>query len=493
MTWEDQVMEEEEEPQMPDQAEAVYHDDAEIEGYVKEPEPPKEEKVYASAEILPQPGVDIAETYLFEPVVSAVHPCSIYCAAATRNMRWLFTGGDDGFIRKWDFAPSLNGVQMLTQNQRHGLVDSIQKGGVLLSAWENEEQSVPGDLPQSEDPSQAPAPKVSPVYSIDVQSEAVWCVTGLESGDINLWSVRHDEGHCQHVLRSHKKAVSVLRIAPGEQSLVSGSWDKRLLHWDLNTGSIVQEYEGLTSQITSACFSPSSAAANVSDGEDGAAQSAAAAPDSILMATSFDGSVCLYDVRDPVGGSVRRIDAKGLGSPPWALSACWSNDRRRIYVGRRDGSVDEIDFAEGRLLRKLKLPQNSGHVYNVSMMPNDRHLLCASYDNVRLWDLTKSSAPARKPLTPETSTPVPKDEMEIDPIKWEDDEEDGEGGVRVEKVGGGGNAGDGPVGVDDEPPEVPFAIVPGHHGGVISSLCEYFGWLLFGFDCVEMGLNAKAL
>ncbi|KAJ1546528.1 Transcription factor spt8, partial [Nowakowskiella sp. JEL0078] len=59
--------------------------------------------------------------------VLAVHPCSIFSICATKNMRWVFTGGDDGFIRKWDVISSFNGETPLSQTQRHGLVDLISK------------------------------------------------------------------------------------------------------------------------------------------------------------------------------------------------------------------------------------------------------------------------------------------------------------------------------------------------------------------------------
>ncbi|KAJ3055406.1 Transcription factor spt8 [Rhizophlyctis rosea] len=490
-----------------DEHEVAYPDDAEIDDYLVDKEGDKDEPegTYASAEVVMQPGVEIAESYGIDPLVSAVHPCGIYCAAATRNMRWVFTGGEDGFIRKWDFAQSLAGTATLTQNQRHGLVDSIQKAGVLVSAWENEVQPGPGDPPPPEDPALVVPPAVSPVYSIDVHSEAVWCVTGLENGNINLWSVRHDEGHCQHVLRAHSSAVSVLKIAPGERSLISGSWDKRLLHWDLDTGSIIREYQGPGSQITSACFSPSAIALGGSDPAD------TAAGDSVLMATSFDGSIFLYDLRDPAG-NVRKIDAKSCKSPPWAISACWSIDGKRIYCGRRDNNVDEIDFAEGLVLRKLKLPNNSQFVTNVSVMPNDRHLLCGSIDNIRMWDLTKSGETKRiekerdresssirpalpiKPAVKTDETAVKSEPMDEDGepvVRWED-EGDGDGVVDEMEVEGAGSAegsdnrdagaGDGERAGEkektgpqkkeepDEPPEVPFGIIPGHHGGVISHL-----------------------
>ena len=69
-------------------------------------------------------------------------------------------------------------------------------------------------------------PRISPIYSIDVHSEAVWCVTGTESGSINLFTVRHEEGKLIHVMRGHQSPVSVLKITPDERGLVSGSWDK---------------------------------------------------------------------------------------------------------------------------------------------------------------------------------------------------------------------------------------------------------------------------
>lgn len=38
-------------------------------------------------------------------------------------------------------------------------------------------------------------------------------------------------------------------------------------------------------------------------------------------------------------------------------------------------------------LRALRLPRGSGPVSSVAVMPNNRHIVCGSFDNVRLWDL----------------------------------------------------------------------------------------------------------
>ncbi|KAJ3210071.1 Transcription factor spt8 [Dinochytrium kinnereticum] len=280
----------------------------------------------------PQPNSLTCSSYEILPYVSAVHPCSIYSVAATKNMKWVFTGGDDGFIRKYDFFASFNGEGVLTQNQKHGLVDSIQKGGVLTSAWELEEisaqplQVVHGDenavKKEGDQQVPAPAPKVSPVYSLAVHSEAVWCVAGTEvvlaafttliiqSGNVNLYTVRHDEGQCHHVFRGHNRPVSVLVIDPLETALVTGSWDKKIILWDLNTGSQILEYRGLNSQLTSASFQPKPSAMNEEEMRSGSG-------DSLLMVTSFDGAINFYD-RRVNGESVRKFMPSGV--PPWAIS-----------------------------------------------------------------------------------------------------------------------------------------------------------------------------
>ena len=94
------------------------------------------------------------------------------------------------------------------------------------------------------------SPSISSVYSLAVQREGLWLLSGLESGGINLQSVRHDEGKQITCLRGHTSAVSVLNLALDEKSVLSGSWDKSVVDWDLNTGKVVRNFEGSGGQIS---------------------------------------------------------------------------------------------------------------------------------------------------------------------------------------------------------------------------------------------------
>ncbi|CAG8579771.1 1636_t:CDS:10 [Paraglomus occultum] len=395
-----------------------------------------------------QPFAAECSSYDIVPYVAAVHGCHVYAIDATKNMRWIFTGGDDGFVRKYDFFSSLNGKQILTQNQRHAHVESVQKAGVILSYWENEEQPLPTAPPtpvtngvsenqsqgqngtnhdrvnQSETSQPSPLPQSSAPPSVLLNTEPKLSpVYSLASGSINLYTVRHEEGRCHHVLRQHRRPVSVLKITQDEYGCVSGSWDKTVLYWDLNTGQVVREFAGHNSQISSISFrplvtpSPRSLSNENSlivpelpnDQEDTIIHS-----NNILMTTSIDGNCFLWDkrAREPIPRKLHPPER----TPPWTLSACWSADGSKIYCGRRNGTVDEWDFASGKCMRIFRMPSNSGPVSCVSGMPNGKHIVCSSTDNIRLWN-------------------VSTDEAELF-----------------------GTA-------------VPFLIVPGHHGGIISQIC----------------------
>lgn len=87
------------------------------------------------------------------------------------------------------------------------------------------------------------------MYSLAVQHQSLWLLSGIESGGINLQSVRHEEGKRITTLRQHTSAVSVLTLSQDEKSVLSGSWDKTINDWDLNTGTVKRRFETSGGQI----------------------------------------------------------------------------------------------------------------------------------------------------------------------------------------------------------------------------------------------------
>jgi transcriptional activator SPT8 len=186
--------------------------------------------------------------------------------------------------------------------------------------------------------------------------DAIFNHQGTESGSINLWSVRHEEGKLQHVIRGHKSTVSALQIGVEERTVLTGSWDKKVKLWSLDTGAAVKEYSHHTAQITSLALHHESG---------------------LFLSTGYDGTFGVIDVRTPQGVVFKvEVPRNPSNPPPWALSGCWSSDGSRIFVGRKNSSVDEFDFrSKCSLLRNIKMPNGSGSVTAVHALQNNRQLL----------------------------------------------------------------------------------------------------------------------
>ena len=204
----------------------------------------------------PRPEAVTATMYDIVPSIAAPQATSINTLAATADMRWVFSGGSDGFVRRFNWQDTVNSKSMLTVAQRHPYVDSVVKHGVLMSYWAPQEGG--GQNNGYRQGSPVDALNISPIQSLAVHHQGLWVLVGVETGTISVHTVRHSESERIATLASHTSAVSALTLAHDERSVLSGSWDKSVLDWDLNTGQVSRRFGDGGGQISAIELRPES-------------------------------------------------------------------------------------------------------------------------------------------------------------------------------------------------------------------------------------------
>ena len=158
--------------------------------------------------------------------------------------------------------------------------------------------------------------------------------------------------------RGHNGTVDSAAFSPDSRRLITGSFDKTVKLWDVETGRLIRTFEGHGNLVRHVAYSP--------DGRR-------------IASASADNTVRLWDVE--TGRSLRTYQGHG-GTAKWVA---FSPDGRRLASASDDKTVKLWDAESGALLRTM-----TGHtdfVNSVTLSPDGRVLASGSNDNsAKLWD-----------------------------------------------------------------------------------------------------------
>lgn len=403
--------------------------------------------------------------------------------------------------------------------QRHNLVDTITKAGVIVSYWENEEPQLKQEIlknnPKLKNSDFAAGsanyePKLSPVYALDVDRNGFWCLSGLSKGGIALYTMRYNEGYIhryfmqgkrennRQLASGHSDTISVLKLNQNEDKFLSGSWDKTIREWDLNTGKCSNLFLGSTGQLSNIQYRPfglgdmtiavdddgenknnetltGTGSLAVGDGSDMDSlfgdsdadeeekeesrieneKSDKSSPvpiinkstvknkkytnDSIFMSSSIDGTINIWDVRVNGANSVLRLGVPE-NTPPWCMSSTWSNCGEYIYAGRRNSTVEEFS---------IKMPHKSSSKSGTKGIRHPNVLKVLSFPKISGPISSISTMPNNDFLLCGSNDNIRLYNLGL---------YNGENSLATS----GGNS--------KGKPATPFMIIPGHHGGILSAL-----------------------
>lgn len=173
--------------------------------------------------------------------------------------------------------------------------------------------------------------------------------------------------NCIHQLTGHGGAVTAVAVSPSSQVIASGSTDRRVILWNLQSGTKLHTFEdrslwnssGHGDRINALQFTPNGTA---------------------LISASDDGTIKLWDLAG-------RKMISTLSSSQWIISAiATSPDGNLLVSGGANGAIELWDLERGEFIERMW--KHEDRISGLSIDPQGQWLMSSSWDGtVRLWDL----------------------------------------------------------------------------------------------------------
>jgi WD40 repeat protein len=199
------------------------------------------------------------------------------------------------------------------------------------------------------------------VTSIAFSSDDQYIASGSDDKTVRLWNVQ--TGALAHELKGHQDWVRSVTFSPDGQYIASGSDDKTIRLWDVQTGALAHELKGHQGMVRSVAFSP--------DGQH-------------IASGSLDKTVRLWDVQ--TGALAHELK----GHQEWVRSIAFSPNSQHIASGSWDKTVRLWDVHTGTLAHELKGHQD--WIRSIAFSPDSQYIASGSDDKtVRLWNVHTGS------------------------------------------------------------------------------------------------------
>jgi len=178
------------------------------------------------------------------------------------------------------------------------------------------------------------------------------------------WARVRDKGALIRTLEGHSYSVTSVAITSDDSKIVSGSWDKTIKIWDLNTGELLKTLKGHSDSVSSVAIT---------------------SDDSKIVSGSIDNTIKVWDLNS--GELLNTLERHYSTVNSMAISS----DNSKIVSGSGDNTIKVWDLNSGELLNTLE--DHSGYVlntlegYSVAITSDDSKIVSGVDKIIKVWDL----------------------------------------------------------------------------------------------------------
>lgn len=174
--------------------------------------------------VLPTPRPMSSQSLPKDIVVLAGHEAEVFCCSWHPHDELLASGSGDSTVRLWNFDGDASAAHFATTPPISKVLEYVAPPTLNMTSFEEDHD----------------------VTTLEWSGDGTLLATGCMDGIARLWS---RNGILRHSLAAHSESIFSLRFDALGKRLLTGSYDKCVSVWDVNTGGLQHKFEAHSAQV----------------------------------------------------------------------------------------------------------------------------------------------------------------------------------------------------------------------------------------------------